>query len=402
MLASAAAASLAPAASQAPALSAAARECRRINDSTFSNYGWDEQARLRKTWIDTCRQAVAIDPDNLQLRHILARALTADGQHEEAIALWRDLGSHNDAAALYEIYDLYKSYFRSDVNKPQLVKRLEAEQALRKAAELGDAYSIVILAVLLDRGDTVKRNNAEAIYWAERAVTEPTKDATPAEMQVLLGRLLVKSDDPAQRTRGVDLLEALARRGRPDAKAYLAGALRPTDPAGARQLYEEALRGAAGAAVPPLADMLAKGEGGPADPKRAFALLSGRLASDVPAVKGALGQAYIEGKLVPRDLARGVQLLRTWAAWDYDARLQLMALLAANPELTVNYPEGLLYDATEATELGEPGALDALVSLKLSRSAQFADAAGGCALARSATRSGGDAAALRFAECETK
>jgi hypothetical protein len=53
----------------------------------------------------------------------------------------RELAAQNDADALFEIFDMYKSYFRSDVNKPQLVKRAEAEQALRKAAELGHAYA---------------------------------------------------------------------------------------------------------------------------------------------------------------------------------------------------------------------------------------------------------------------
>ena len=50
--------------------------------------------------------------------------------------------------------------------------------------------------------------------------------------------------------------------------------------------------------------MLIKGEGGPADPKRAVSLLSTWGASDVPGVKGALGLLYIEGKLVPRDLKK--------------------------------------------------------------------------------------------------
>jgi hypothetical protein len=58
-----------------------------------------------------------------------------------------------------------------------------------------------------------------------------------------------------------------------------------------------------------------------------------------------------------------------------------MAMLAAKPELTVNYPEGLVYHATEAAELG---ALDALTHLKLSPYARFADKAGGCGLAQSA------------------
>ena len=88
---------------------------------------------------------------------MLARALTADGQRGDAIALWRELGDQNDAAALFEIYDMYKSYFRRAVNEQQLVERAEAERALRKAAALGDPYSILMLAVLLDRGTTVKR-----------------------------------------------------------------------------------------------------------------------------------------------------------------------------------------------------------------------------------------------------
>ena len=40
----------------------------------------------------------------------------------------------SDADALFEIYDLYKSYYRSDVNAPQLVKRAEAERIERVTA----------------------------------------------------------------------------------------------------------------------------------------------------------------------------------------------------------------------------------------------------------------------------
>jgi TPR repeat protein len=118
---------------------------------------------------------------SLQIKHVLGRALMASGQHEEAIKVWRELGEQNDAGALFEIYDMYKSYFRSDVNAPQLVKRAEAEQALRKAADLGHAYATLMLAVLLNRGDTVKRDNADAIRWAERAVTNPSKNVRPID-----------------------------------------------------------------------------------------------------------------------------------------------------------------------------------------------------------------------------
>jgi TPR repeat protein len=145
--------------------------------------------------------------------------------------------------------------------------------------------------------------------------------------------------------------------------------------------------------------MLIKGEGGRADPKRAVSLLGGRRASDVPGVQGALGLLYIEGKVVPRDLKKGIALLRNWAAWNYDARLQLLKLLADNPDLTIDYPASILYDATEAAELGEPGAATALIDLKLSQNAQFRDKAGGCALAERAAKSGDEAAAQRLSQC---
>jgi hypothetical protein len=108
---------------------------------------------------------------------------------------------------------------------------------------------------------------------------------------------------------------------------------------------------------------------------------------------------YIEGKFVPRDLKKGIDLFRTWASWDYDARLQLMKLLSNNPELTVNYPGAILYDATEAAELGEPGALAALINLKLSQSAQFRDEVGGCKLVVKAAKQGDSFAAQRLPEC---
>jgi TPR repeat protein len=271
------------------------------------------------------------------------------------------------------------------VNKPQLVKRAEAEQALRKAAELGHSYATMMLAVLLDRGATVKRDPAGARLWAERAIANPSGDVRPIDVQALLGRLLVKSENVEERTRGLALLENLSH-SRGDAKAYLAGAIRASDPVRARALLEDGLRSYPGAAIPPLADMLIKGEGGPADTKRAVELLSGRSASDVPGVRGALGRLYIEGKLVPRDMQKGVELLGNLAQWDHDARLELMKVLAANPGLSIKYPGGFLYNAVEAAELGEPGAMAALIALKLSNNAQFRDKSGGCVLAESAAQ----------------
>jgi TPR repeat protein len=368
------------------------RDCLRY---AASPPGIDDQAAFRKglaNWLAVCKQAVLDDPADPRIKVSLARALSADGQRAAAIPLLRAAGEQGDAEALYEIYEAHKSYDRSDVARPQLVTRPEAERSLRKAAELGHPYSMWILAVLLDRGETVKRDPAGAVLWTERAMAMPPKDTTPADIQVRLGHFLAKSDQPGNRARGLAILES-QQKARGDAKSYLARALRGSDPVRARALLEEGLRSYPGHALPTLADMLIKGEGGPADPQRALSLLKGRTASDVSAVKAALGQLYLEGRLVPRDVKEAVRLIRLDSIWSHDSRLQVMNLLAANPDIRIEYPGGFLYDATEAAELGEPGALAALIALKLSQNAQFRDKPGGCALS--------ERAGQRVEECRT-
>jgi len=395
-------ASFSPSAAQVPAQDAAAKECLRINSTPADRIPWDQHESVYNHWVAACREALANDPDNLSLKQILGRALMATGQRAEAITIWRELGEKNNPKALFEIYDMYKSYYRSDPNEPQVVHRAEAEQALRKAAELGDPYSIMMLAILLDRGDTVKRDPEEAIVWAERAAAnpardpDPIKDIRPIEMQVLLGRLLVKSADSARRARGIELLNKLASSGRGDAAAYLAEAIRMSDPVRARALLEQAVRSAPGSALAPLADMLIKGEGGPQDEQRALALLQGRLARGAEHAQAYLGQLTLEGRLVHRDVAEAVRLIGPWSQWDFDTRLQLAQILADNPDVQISYPGHLVYDLTEETELGEPGALATLIALKLSRNSQFRDEAGGCKLVMEAANRG---AAQRVSEC---
>ena len=96
-------------------------------------------------------------------------ALGADGKREDAVTLLRAAAAQNDPQALYLIYEEHKSFGRS-VERPQIVSRAEAEQSLRKAAELGHPEAPHILAVLLDRGGVVKKDPAGARFWAERAL----------------------------------------------------------------------------------------------------------------------------------------------------------------------------------------------------------------------------------------
>jgi len=284
----------------------------------------------------------------------------------------------------------------------QIVQRDEAANALKRAAELGNPFAMHRLAVILDRGEMVKRDNAAAIYWAECSLQKPDGEWGQADIATLLGRLLTQSDDPAQRARGIDMLERLARAGRRDAGAYLATAVRRDDPVRARNLLESAMWNEAGTALPTLADMLIKGEGGDADPKRALKLLqSNASAGGGAAISFNLGELYRDGQLVPGDPQKAADLMRTEVQWSVDATLELARLVIDNPTVTLSYDKDFLYTLNDHAELGEPNAMATLIALKLSSSKQFADRAGGCALARRASASGDPAAKKLLEGCKS-
>jgi TPR repeat protein len=143
--------------------------------------------------------------------------------------------------------------------------------------------------------------------------------------------------------------------------------------------------------------MLIAGEGGPADPKRAVSLLKGT--SDSWMAKGMLGRLALEGKWVPRDIQEAVRLIDISSGYDFDARLQVLRLLAENPEVRVSYPKRVLYDAVQAAELDEPGAMNALIELKLSANTQFQDRPGACKLIETAVNRGDQTMTQRLSDC---
>ena len=51
-----------------------------------------------------------------------------------------------------------------------------------------------------------------------------------------------------------------------------------------------------------------------------------------------LGQLTLEGKLVPRDIQEAVNLIDRASSYDFDARMQVVRLLAEYPETRVNIP----------------------------------------------------------------
>ena len=362
----------------------------------------DDAARRRRWDLrrESCKMAFEANPANADLKAAYARNLPHE-QKAEAIAMLREAASQGSAEAYYQLYEHHRSWDRGDLDKVPLVTRAEAGQALYKAAELGHPFATPTLARRLEDGDIVKRDIVAARYWAERTVANlnPSQYASKGGLLVTLGRLLAMSDKPDERARGLEILEKLSAPGHYQygAKTELALAIRKQDPVRARTLLEESRRPDPGGATVPLAEMLIAGEGGPADPKRALSLLKGT--SDSWMAKGMLGQLTLEGKLLPRNIQEAVNLIDRASAYDFNARMQIVRLLAEFPEVRVSHPKRTLYDAVQAAELDEPGAMAALIELKLSANAQFQDRPGACKLIEAAVSRGDRTMAQRLADC---
>ena len=381
------------------AASSLSADCFRLTEAPLDR---DNDKTLRKqldTWLETCRQASDADPTNTHLKVALSRAYWHAVDREASLLPLREAIAQGDTQAMLNLFNDFNSFDRH-LGKPDLIPRAEAEQALRRAAELGNPDAIWRLATILNRGGPIKHDPAAARHWGERALANPPKAIDVGVFRVVVGHWLSQSDNANERKRGIALLEALPRRG--DAQAYLAEAIRQDNPVRARALLEGVRRSYPGHALAPLCDMLIKGEGGPKDEKRALSLLRSA-PNDAQHPKALLGQLMLEGRLVPRDVKTGVFLLIPWSQWDYDTRLQIVRLLAENPEVQVgSYADHFLYRAIEDAEMGEPGATDALIALKLSSHVQFADKAGGCALAERAAKAGDAVAARHVDECRAK
>ncbi len=382
----------------APAVAETPREvCLRNATSPpdYSALGREAYDRAAADWAAQCRQAIDSGDADPRLKVSLARALP-HAQRAEEIALLRQAAAQDDGEAHFLLYDSHRSWDQHS-DRPQMIIRAEADRALRRAAELGHPEAMFTLAILLERGGIVKRDPAAARIWAERALARPPETSGRGAVELVLARLLAGSDQPEERARGRAMLQRLSAAGVFGATSELAEAIRGDDPAQARALLERALRPDPGGAIPALAQMLANGEGGPADLRRAIRLVTSH--PDIGAISKLRAELILDGRLPPRDVGKAIELMRHAGMWDYDARLRLQRLLIDNPGVRIERPDGVLYDAMTAMELDEPGATAMLISLKLSQHPQFRDPAGGCKLLATAAQRGGASSDARLQQC---
>ena len=120
-----------PAEAQAPAASVA-DDCLRLSAAKIDWGDRDVAGKHRKLWLETCRQAYAQNGDDPRIKVALAGAMT---DRNEFIPLLRSAIAQNDTEAMLLLFNDYNSFDRH-LDRPDLIPRAEAEQALRRAAEL--------------------------------------------------------------------------------------------------------------------------------------------------------------------------------------------------------------------------------------------------------------------------
>lgn len=299
------------------------------------------------------------------------------------IKLLADGGSPEANYLLYEYFSVHRSD-SADAGTPA-ISRETALDALQKSANAGHLTALVTLLNQYGSGPLLRRDVRKAVETARRIIDAPVQGQSPGAwdaqirvaMPMLIAQAILEKDGFTgdEQKKAFDAVEADSKAGTNSAGrsalAYIA-ALRfgrgtQQDAAKARQLLETRI-GSDQYAIPALADMLAKGEGGPADGKRAIAMLRAatkNVADAGPLLAGLL----LDGRYVGRQPREAIQLLN--ASWDLDAGIRLANLLPDYDGIQVDNPERLIARLSDGADAGEPGAGLALSRLQLSDDQQF-------------------------------
>lgn len=369
-----------------------------------------DPTRLRDL-VAVCREAMIGAPGETRLTLQYLRsafALSPDGLDGHVPEV-RDLAASGSAEAKFLLYLLYR-IGPADAG----VDREEAVTVLTAAADAGHQSALRAALSEYRFGPNVVRDPKRAAAYAESMMNLPQQGPTLAgasEEQArawgrrYLGEILVTGIGfaDAERAHGFAIVSDLYEAGDrgmlvPYLTALRYGRGTPQDAAGARTLAERAVEEGDASAVAILAEMLAEGEGGAVDGKRALALLTSELGQKDRRAYPVLAGLYLDNRFTgrrPRDAAR---LLAT--APDLDS-------IIAAASLFVDYGERLKTPAANerrlesAAEVGEPGAAMALARLRFSNHPDFGNDDSGARAVLAPLAAGGDReAALLLVETQ--
>jgi TPR repeat protein len=356
--------------------------------------GTPDQKRLKLEWLRT------------------VIALGTDSDYMPFLSDLRQFAASGSAEANYLLFEIYRTHAHADGGSP--ISRSDGLAAARTAAEAGhqDALATILYEYLT--GPDLRRDPKEVARFAEALMNLPPQGKQPGASEanarklgkVLLGRTLVTADgfSAAEQAKGFAIVKEFYDAKEETSFVPYVTALRygrgtPQDAAAARQLLEDAVTRDVAPAFPVLADMLANGEGGPVDGKRALALLRSDKAAKAAATKPLLAELYLDNRFTGPRPREAVQLLIAGPS-NIDARIKAAALLLEYDE-KLEVPGYFSDKLAAAAEAGEPGAAMALARLKLSDNPQFGnDKEGARALLQGLASDGDQEAALLLAETQ--
>jgi TPR repeat protein len=344
-----------------------------------------------------CQQAWAGAPKEkrLQLQWLRVTVMLNDRSGDWLVVPQiKTLADAGNAEAEYLMFRIYNSqrYSKDAASFP--VSKADALAYLHKAAEQGHLSALQDLLWQYRSGPILRRDVKEAVRIARRIESAPpqglaetsTETELRAAMPLTIAQMTLDEDGfsvPEQRI-ALRAVEADSKAGAGDnsysALAYIK-ALRygrgvARDPVKARQLLEARIDKDK-YAVPMFADMLARGEGGPADGKRALALLRDERMKRISEAAPVLASLLLDGKVVGPQPQEAIRVLSQ--SWSLDDQIRVAALLL-DYHTRLENAASLIDNLSQGADAGEPGAALALARLKLSDNSQFTDIDGGRAL----------------------
>ena len=360
-----------------------------------------------------CKEAMTGAPDQhrLKLQYIRVAVAVGDQPLSRFVPDVRAMAAAGSAEANNLLDSLYSL---RDVDPEIDIDRQEAMAGLVAAADAGLQDAISYLMESYRFGPELPRDPRQAAHYAELLMNLPpqganfkgaSEDRARAYGRETLGSILVTADgfSDDDRARGFAIVKELYEGGDQDllvpyVTAFRYGRGTAQDAAKARRLAEAAVADNNARMVAILADMLANGEGGPVDGKRALALLTsdpGRASAYSNPVLAAL---YLDNRFTGRRPRDAATLLAT--APDLDSIIKAEPLLA-DYDVRLKYPPAYSIRLQKAAEVGEPGAAWALVRLKLSHHPDFGNDDTGARAILIGLAAGGDReAALLLAETQ--
>ena len=349
--------------------------------------GKPDQPRLQLQWL---RVTMAIGEANLKLLTPQVRKLAEGGSAE----------------AKFLLFVLYRTHQGGGESTMMDVSRPEAFKALIEAGDQGHMGAMNELMDLYGGSVQTTRDLKEAVRWARRLESAPPQgrettrweDTMRAAVPLEIARITLMEEgfSATENRAAFKLAERVMKAGGQDenaaarvvVRALRAGRGVSKDPTRARGLLEDLVKTDT-TLVSTLAEMLARGEGGPEDGKRALALVRAPDRQYDARARSVEAEILLAGKVIGYRPQEAIKALS--GSYDPDDHIRLAGLLIDyHPRL--DRGESFVSSMSSYASSRNDVAL-ALAKLKLSDNSQFSDDDGARVLLKPLV-DGGDREAL--------